>query len=34
MGCLSDSEYVILIIFHLSGGWRDVMGDGDKSRDG
>lgn len=29
-GCLSDCEYVILIIFHLSGGWRDVTGDGDK----
>lgn len=34
IGCLSDSEYIILIIFHLSGSRREVMGDSDKSKDG
>lgn len=34
IGRLSDSEYVILIIFHLRRSWSGVMGDSDKSRDG
>lgn len=33
IGDLSDSQYIIAIIFHLSS-WREVMGDSDKSRDG
>lgn len=34
IGRPSESEYIILIIFHLSGSWNEVIGDSDKSRDG